>query len=123
MKKRYEEKRNISNISKEEYSKKKEVVTTFFLNKEYMPLTFKQIVTFFDVKKDDIYIMEKILIDLENEGLIFVDDSKRYAICSKNNIFKCIYQAKSEKFGFGLIPKVACSALRNADPKIVKVLE
>lgn len=131
MNKKFENKSRVSNISEDEYLKKKEVVTSFFLNKEYMPLTFKQICTFLNVQKNDRELLDKMLFELENEGLVFVDDSKRYALCSKNNVYKCIYEAKSEKFGFGLLKddddifissSMSLGAM-NKDEVLVKILK
>lgn len=92
-----------SNINKEDYLRRKEALTSFFLNKEYKLMTKKQIGSFFNVPKNEMYILDEILQDLEIEGTIFLDDSKRYVPSTSCNVIKCIYEAKSERFGFGIV--------------------
>ena len=91
---------NDLNISEEEYMKKKEVLTSFFSDSTYVLMTFKQIANILGVKKNERIILEKILTDLEKDGVIYIDESKRYVPCSLKNILKCVYEAKSNKFGF-----------------------
>lgn len=43
MSKKYENKSNILKISNKEYLQKKEVLTSFFLNEEYVKMTEKQV--------------------------------------------------------------------------------
>lgn len=117
-------------IDNQEYTKKKEVLTSFFLDKVYSPMTFKQLSTVLEVKKNKIYLLDKILADLEFEGLIFMDDSKRYLLSEKHNVIKCIYQSKGERFGFGLlkdaddiyIPSDNSMGAMDNDEILVKVL-
>ncbi len=94
---------NFFEINDQEYIEKKEVLTSFFLDKVYTPMTFKQLSAILDVKKDKVNLLDKILSDLEYEGLIYIDDSKRYVLCEKYNVVKCIYQSKGERFGFGIL--------------------
>ncbi len=103
MRKKCENKSNIFNISEDEYIRKKEVLTSFFLDNSYCIMTAKQIANILNVKKEEKEILFKMLNELELEGLVYVDDSKRYVLTSsKKEIVKCKYVAKSEKFGFGI---------------------
>ena len=103
MSKKYENKSNILKISNKEYLQKKEVLTSFFLNEEYVKMTEKQVANFFNVPKDECYILDKIISELEEEGVIYQDDSKRLVrLSDKGDILKCVYSSKSEKFGFCL---------------------
>lgn len=100
MSKKYEDKSSIFNISKQEYLNKKEALTSFFLDKEYVPMTKKQIANILNIKKEERNILSSILNELEIEGTIYIDDSKRYIPFFKTNFIRGIYQAKSERFGF-----------------------
>ena len=100
MSKKYEDKSSIFNISKQEYLNKKEALTSFFLDKEYVPMTKKQIANILNIKKEERDILSSILNELEIEGTIYIDDSKRYIPFFKTNFIRGIYQAKSERFGF-----------------------
>lgn len=93
----------VNNIDKNDYLRRKEALTSFFLNKEYKLMTKKQIINFFSVPKEDYYMFDEIIEELQNDGIIFEDDSKRYVVVKNSNILKCIYESKSEKFGFGLV--------------------
>ena len=93
----------INNIDKNDYLRRKEALTSFFLNKEYKLMTKNQIIKFFSVPKEDYNIFDEIIDELQNDGIIFEDDSKRYVAVKTSNILKCVYEAKSEKFGFGLV--------------------
>lgn len=95
----------VNNIDKNDYLRRKEALTSFFLNKEYKLMTKKQIINFFSVPKEDYSMFDEIIDELQNDGIIFEDDSKRYVAVKNSNIFKCVYEAKSEKFGFGLVEK------------------
>ncbi len=104
MKSKHEFKNSILKISDEDYMKKKEVVTSFFLNSSYVIMTAKQIANILNVKKEERHILLYILEELEQEGLVYVDDSKRYVLTnSKEDVVKCMYIAKSEKYGFGIL--------------------
>ena len=100
MSKKFKNESRDLNISNEEYMKKKEVLTSFFSDSAYMLMTLKQIASILGVKKNEVYILEMALSDLEKEGIIYIDDSKRYVPTASRNIFKCIYDARSGKFGF-----------------------
>ncbi|MBQ8380199.1 MAG: ribonuclease R [Clostridia bacterium] len=73
------------------------------MDNKYELVTRKQIVALFSIPKSDLNLLDRILTELENEGIIYLDDSKRYVPYSKSNLVKCRYQAKSAGFGFGLV--------------------
>ena len=93
----------VNNIDKNDYLRRKEALTSFFLNKEYKLMTKKQIINFFNVPKEDYDVFNEIIDELQNDGIIFEDDSRRYIAVKNSNILKCVYESKSEKFGFGLV--------------------
>lgn len=93
----------VNDVNKDDYLRRKEALTSFFSNKEYFLMTKKQIINFFNIPKKEIYILDEILEELEIEGTIFLDDSKRYVYSESCNVIKCVYEAKSEKFGFGVV--------------------
>ena len=103
MSKKYQDKSKINSTCDKDYIRRKEVLTSFFLDSKYVPMTLKQISKFFNVKKDEIDMLENILNDLELEGIVYIDDSKRYVLLSNTSKFeKCIYKAKSSNYGFGI---------------------
>ncbi|MEG2348876.1 MAG: ribonuclease R [Clostridia bacterium] len=103
MSKKYKKQENVFEYDSEKYNQKKEALTSFFLDKRYSLMTFKQIINSLNIKSSEVPLIEKILENLQSEGIIYLDESKRYILCSKQNMIKCIYQAKTERFGFGLI--------------------
>lgn len=104
MKKYRNEKEHISNISEEDFKRKKEVVTSFFLDQAYVKMTAKQIAAILEIPKEEKELLNQILHTLEQEGLVFADDSKRYVLlAAQKEMVKCKYQAKTAKFGFGIV--------------------
>ena len=126
-------KSNVLNINDEEYLQRKEALTSFFLDDKYVPMSFKQILNIVCKSKEDSDILSRLLSDLELDGVIYLDESKgrTYIICEKNNIVKCIYQAKTKKFGFGLlvgaddvyIPFDSSVGAMNSDVILVKIIK
>lgn len=88
-------------VNEKEYNEKKESMTSFFLDKNYVPMTFKQIAGLLNVKKEKRDLLKKIIDDLLDDCFIIEDDSKRYVLYTKSKLVKCIYESKGEKFGFG----------------------
>ena len=86
---------------------KKEVFTSFFLDSNYVPMTKKQIKSFFYVPYEDEELFEKVLNELENEAFIYIDDSKRYRVVNNNKILKCVYHRKNERFGIGISERIS----------------
>ena len=97
-------KKNIVNKSQnDKYAVRKEVLTSFFLDKQYKLVTRKQIISLFAIPKNDLDILDDILKELQEEGIIYIDDSKRYVPIINRNLVKCRYQAKSGNYGFGIV--------------------
>ena len=85
------------------YATRKEVLTSFFLNEQYKLVTRKQIISLFRIPKNDLGILDSILDQLQEQGVIYLDDSKRYVPIANKNLVKCTYQAKSGNYGFGIV--------------------
>ena len=97
------DKKIVNKTQKDKYTTRKEVLTSFFLSNEYKLATKKQIIALFSIPKSDIKQLDKILQELEDIGIVYLDDSKRYVPYSKSNLIKCKYQSKSYSFGFGIV--------------------
>lgn len=89
-------------VDEKEYNEKKESMTSFFLDKNYVPMTFKQIAGLLNISKEKQELLKYILDELTVECVIVEDDSKRYVPYSKSKLIKCKYESKGEKFGFGI---------------------
>ena len=96
-------KKIVNKSQNDKYTMRKEVLTSFFLNSEYKPVTKKQIVALFTIPKSDLSMLDKILSGLENEGIVFLDDSKRYVPIDNSKLEMCKYQSKGRKFGFAIV--------------------
>lgn len=96
-------KKIVNREQKDKYTKRKEVLTSFFLNSGYKPLTKKEIAVSLDVPKTDLGDLERILSDLVNERVIYISEDGRYKVIDGINIVRCTYQSKSAGFGFGLV--------------------
>ncbi len=124
-------KKIVNKIQKDKYTMRKEVLTSFFLDNKYELVTKKQIAALFSIPKADIAMLDRILSELEQEGVVYVDDSKRYVPLDKSDLVKCKYQAKSAGFGFGIVENgedVYISARNlngamNNDDILVEILE
>lgn len=125
------ENNTVNKAQKDKYTARKEVLTSFFLSKDYEFSTKKQIIALFAIPQNDIKQLDKILQELEQDGIIYVDDSKRYVPFSRSNLIKCTYQAKSAGFGFGLvengedvyISKNNINGAMNGDEILVEIIE
>lgn len=87
----------------EEFFRRKEVLASFFSNKQYNLMTKKQIMSFFNVPNSEIKILDEILEELEKAGIIYLDSSNRYVSAVSSNVIKCKYEVKTERFGFGIV--------------------
>ena len=85
------------------YAKRKEVLTSFFLDDKYTPVTRKQIAVIFNINKNDQQILDTMLEEIQSEGIVYIDESKRFISFAKSNLVKCTYLSKSSSFGFGLV--------------------
>lgn len=92
-----------NNIEEDKYLQRKEALTSFFSDKNYKLLTLKQIAVIFNVKKNEISVLSDILNDLVKDGIVYIDESKRYVPVLKSNLIKCKYLEKSSSFGFGIV--------------------
>lgn len=92
-----------NNIEEYKYLQRKEALTSFFSDKNYKLLTLKQIAVIFNVKKNEISVLSDILNDLVKDGIVYIDESKRYVPVLKSNLIKCKYLEKSSSFGFGIV--------------------
>ena len=54
------------------------------------------------ILKDDTKILDNLLKELEDDGIVYTDDSKRYVPCNHAKVVKCKYEAKTERYGFGI---------------------
>ncbi len=88
--------------STKQYLQRKEALTSFFLDKSYLPMTLKQISTIFGVKKEQLNDLKSILNELEDDMVIYTDDNNKYITIKSPDIIKCVYQSKSKNFGFAI---------------------
>ncbi len=100
MSKNYKIDKNNYNITQEEYTRKKEVLTSFFSDNSYVLMTQKQIASVLNISKNEIGILQDILEDLQVDGIVYLDESKRLVPTVSRNIYKCEYEKKSIKYGF-----------------------
>ncbi len=120
---------NILHLKKEEYLRKKEVLTSFFSDKSYVAMSKKQIANILGVKKEDKKILEDILNELEEEGKIYSDSSNRYYIVDGKNVVVCTYIARNENYAvinlddgrIVHISKYASKGAMNNDIVLIKV--
>ncbi len=112
-----------------EYITKKESMTSFFLDSNYVPMTLKQIVNLLQIKPVDLKLLNKIIDELIDSKIIFEDDSKRFVVIDNKEFVYCKYKCKSSKFGFGITDdgddvyiesKLSKDAMQN-DEVIVKI--
>ncbi len=89
-------------VAPEEYKRKKDTLTSFFLSEEYVPLSKKQVIKLFDIKNNEKLIFFKILDELENEFLIYINEDSKILKLDSEVVKKCNYSAKSNKFGFAI---------------------
>ena len=80
--------------------KRKEIIYEFISSREYTKMTIKQLAVIFEVPKEDMKYLEKVISLLEKEGKIYIDDSKRICQNRDGKICVGVYEAKTSKFGF-----------------------
>ncbi|MDD2627956.1 MAG: hypothetical protein PHD20_03640, partial [Clostridia bacterium] len=86
---------------KNEIETKKQKLIEYINSKEYKKMTAKQIAVIFSVPKTEDKLYEKALYQLEKEGYIYYDDSKRIVSLEGANKYVCKYESKARGFGFG----------------------
>ena len=87
-------------LSHEEYMQKREVLTSFFSDKSYVPMTLKEIAHVLSVKKEERNVLKSILEDLENKQVILLDSELKYIPLQSEYIITGKFEAKSKKYGF-----------------------
>ena len=97
------DKKIVNNIQKDKYTTRKEVLTSFFLSSEYELATKRQIAALLQIPKNDFLQLDKILNELQDEAIVYIDESGRYVPFDKSHLIRCKYQAKSAGFGFGIV--------------------
>jgi len=85
---------------KEIEKNRKEKILDFVNEKDYTKITVKQLAVIFGVPKEDIKYLEKIISELEVEGKIYIDDSKRICKITNGSHFVGRYDTKAYSFGF-----------------------
>ena len=78
-------------------------VLDFVLSNEYRKMTVKQIAAIFDVPKKEFKDLESIINKLEEEGKVYIDESKRVCLPDFISRFVCVFEAKSKGFGFARV--------------------
>ena len=84
---------------------RKQKILDFINSSEYQKMTVKQMANILGVPKDETKDLEKIIINLEETGKIYIDDSKRICIPNNSSRFLCVFEAKSKGFGFARVLK------------------
>lgn len=79
---------------------RKERVLEFIYQEKYEKITVKQLAVIFGVPKDDIKYLEKIVFELEKEGKIYIDDSKRICKLIKGSQAIGKFEVRANSFGF-----------------------
>lgn len=79
---------------------RKERVEEFIFQEEYEKITVKQLAVIFGVPKEDIKYLEKIISELEKEGKIYIDDSKRICKLKKGSQIIGVFEVRANSFGF-----------------------
>ncbi len=94
-------KKIVNKSQNDKYTKRKEVLTSFFLNSGYEPATLKQIISLFGIPKDDLTQLHQILNNLMQSGIIALDENDRYVVINDEELIKCRFDVKGYKYGFG----------------------
>lgn len=90
---------------KEIEKSRKEKILDFVNENNYTKITVKQLAVIFGVPKEDIKYLEKIISQLEMEGKIYIDDSKRICKIQGGSHYVGRYETKAYSFGFVRIEK------------------
>lgn len=104
--KEYNKFKNNNIIKDKEYIRKKQLLTSFFLdanyNSSYDIITLKRLRTIFEIKKQDNNILDEILLELENEKIICKLENNRYLNLKSAVVYECKYESKSRTYGFAM---------------------
>ncbi|HBM81000.1 MAG: ribonuclease R [Clostridiales bacterium] len=111
----------------------KETILQFMRESAYNPMLFKELLTSFNIKKDEEDAFKKILDEMESEGLIFKTKKHRYGAPERMNLVVGKLQGNSKGFGFVIsddetvsdvfISQENMSGAMNGDKVIAKILE
>ena len=107
-------------MKKEDQIKKNKIIE-YINSEEYTKMTAKQIAVIFGIPKEEYKIYEKILSNIEKEGYIYYDDSKRICRVDNQNIYVCRYETKSRSFGFGRVIENELTKSINEDSKDIYI--
>jgi ribonuclease R len=81
---------------------RKDKLTSFFLDRTYVPMNKKQIKNLLISNYKDNEILDRLLFELINENVIYVNKNNKYVVYSDDKLIKCKYQSKTSNFGFGI---------------------
>ena len=88
--------------SEEEYVKRKDKVSSFFLNPKYVPMTINEIASILNINKTDKKMLKKVLDSLIEEGMVYRNSSYRYVLINKNKCYRAVYDARNDEYGFAI---------------------
>ena len=86
----------------DEYIKRKDKITSFFLNQKYTPMTLNEITSIFNVPKSEKSVLKDILYSLIQEGIIYRDSKSKYKVVNNSTCYKAIYETKNSEYGFAI---------------------
>lgn len=88
------------NKNDKNYTKRKEVVASFFSDKEYENnMTLKQSATILCVPKQEMEMFKNIIDELVEDGLIFFNKNKKIVKTEDLGYIKGLFEQKSKRFG------------------------
>lgn len=88
------------NKNDKNYTKRKEVVASFFSDKEYENnMTLKQSATILCVPKQEMEMFKNIIDELVEDGLIFFNKNKKIVKTEDLGYMKGLFEQKSKRFG------------------------
>lgn len=111
------------------YMERKDKITSFFLSENFRPMTRKEIAGMLNIQRNDVRMLENILDELCAEGKITFDNRRRYMPIGEGNSYKCVFEYKSDRFGFAIcenkseediyIPDTGMNSAMNGDQVLV----
>ena len=109
----------------------REVLISFMKDQAYKPMSFKELSKIFGINKRESKDFQKILYDMEKDGLIIKNRAELYGIPERMGILKGVFQANAKGFGFVIvevdrpdifIPASNVNSAMNNDIVLVKIL-
>lgn len=98
---KYESDNLSSSFDLKEYQRKKATLTSFFLDKKYEPMTFKQLMYLFNIPKSSYNTLSNMLDKLISQNVIALD-GKKYISVKNQKLYTCKYVAKNNFEGYAL---------------------